>query len=117
MRYGWRAALCITDMLAVVVCASLAPGEVREVSLDVPEGSRVADALAASGLAVPPDAPCGIWGRVVQRDAPLRDGDRVETYRALTVDPKVARRERFARQGTRGTGLFARQRPGGKAGY
>jgi hypothetical protein len=38
-------------------------------------------------------------------------------YRALKVDPKVARRERFARQGARTTGLFARQRPGGKSGY
>jgi putative ubiquitin-RnfH superfamily antitoxin RatB of RatAB toxin-antitoxin module len=103
--------------MRVVMCASLAPGEVCEVSLELPPDSRLADALAASGLAIPPDAPCGIWGRAVERGAPLRDGDRVEAYRALTVDPKVARRERFARQGTRGTGLFARQRPGGKAGY
>ena len=43
--------------------------------------------------------------------------DRVEVYRALKVDPKVARRERFAKQGARTTGLFASKRPGAKAGY
>jgi putative ubiquitin-RnfH superfamily antitoxin RatB of RatAB toxin-antitoxin module len=47
----------------------------------------------------------------------LSAGDRVEVYRALTVDPKTARRERFARQGARTTGLFAKQREGAKAGY
>ena len=104
-------------LMRVVVCATPAPGVVREVAVALPPGSRVADALAACGLPVPPDAPCGVWGRGVERDWRLRDGDRVEVYRALTVDPKVARRERFARQGARGTGLFARQRPGGKAGY
>jgi len=47
----------------------------------------------------------------------LRAGDRLEIYRPLRVDPKVARRERFAKQGARTTGLFARQRPGAKTGY
>ena len=47
----------------------------------------------------------------------LREGDRIELCRALVVDPKVARRERFAKQGARGTGLFARRRPGAAAGY
>ncbi|KAB2896422.1 MAG: RnfH family protein [Burkholderiaceae bacterium] len=103
--------------LRVVVAATLALGAVQEVALELPAHSRVADALAASGLAIPADAPCGIWGRTVERQALVSEGDRVEVYRPLVVDPKVARRERFARQGARGTGLFARQRPGGKAGY
>jgi len=33
------------------------------------------------------------------------------------VDPKVARRERFARQGAKTAGLFAKRRAGAKAGY
>ena len=103
--------------LRVVVCASPAAGQVLEVEVPLPAGSRVADALDASGLELPLDAPCGLWGEAVPRDALLRDGDRVEVYRALTVDPKVARRERFVRQGARNAGLFARRRPGGKAGY
>jgi hypothetical protein len=41
----------------------------------------------------------------------------VELYRPLLVDPKVARRERFRRQGARNTGLFAQRRPGAKPGY
>jgi putative ubiquitin-RnfH superfamily antitoxin RatB of RatAB toxin-antitoxin module len=49
----------------------------------------------------------------------LSNNDRMEIYRALTVDPKVARRERFARQGAKkkAAGLFARRRAGAKAGY
>lgn len=103
--------------LQVWLCASLQPGQVQEQLLRLPAGSCLADALAASGWDVPPDMPCGIWGQVAARASLLRDGDRVECYRPLTADPKTARRERFARQGARASGLFARQRPGGKAGY
>ena len=59
----------------------------------------------------------GIWGRKARLQQLLRDGDRVELYRPLQVDPKVARRERFARQGARAAGLFAKKRAGAKAGY
>lgn len=59
----------------------------------------------------------GVWARVQPLAAPLADGDRVELYRALSIDPKEARRARFAQQGARGTGLFAKRRPGSKAGY
>ena len=38
-------------------------------------------------------------------------------HRELKVDPKVARRERFVKQGARTTGLFAKKRLGAKAGY
>jgi putative ubiquitin-RnfH superfamily antitoxin RatB of RatAB toxin-antitoxin module len=36
----------------------------------------------------------GVFGRLVTLSAPLQNGDRVEMYRALTVDPKEARRRR-----------------------
>jgi uncharacterized protein len=39
-----------------------------------------------------------VWGRVTPLDHVLRDGDRVEIYRPLTVDPKEARRLRYKRQ-------------------
>lgn len=116
-----------TMQVTVVVC--VAPRETQEWTLDLPQGALVADALRACG-AVPLPTPAqgeaaadagpplvGVWGRAVALDAPLQHGDRVEIYRPLKVDPKVARRERFARQGARSTGLFARQRPGGKSGY
>ena len=82
--------------LRVVVCASLAAGQVLEVEVTLPSGRRVADALDASGLVLPLDAPCGLWGEAVSRDALLRDGDRVEVLRALQADPKDARRRRAA---------------------
>jgi putative ubiquitin-RnfH superfamily antitoxin RatB of RatAB toxin-antitoxin module len=59
----------------------------------------------------------GIWGRLTELRQPLRDQDRVEIYRPLRVDPKVARRERFVSQGARTAGLFAKKRAGAKAGY
>ena len=98
----------------VVFCAQA--GQTQEWTLQLPSGACLQDALRAVGLeASACDA--GIWGRRAERAQLLRDGDRVELYRPLLVDPKVARRERFARQGARGAGLFSRQRPGGKAGY
>jgi sulfur carrier protein len=91
---------------------------VREEHLDLPDGACVADALRACGLPVPVDAgEVGIWGRKVDPSHALRERDRVELYRPLLVDPKVARRERFQRQGARAAGLFARRRPGSKPGY
>lgn len=108
----------------VTVAVCLAPREVREWALELPAGATVQDALQAcgvdvqglQGVALGPAA-IGIWGRAAGLDVVLKAQDRVEVYRALKVDPKVARRERFARQGARTTGLFARQRPGGKSGY
>ena len=104
--------------LAITVVVCLAPREVREWELDLPVGATVADALRASCGVEAGEAPSvGIWGRAASLDAVLQPLDRVEIYRPLKVDPKVARRERFARQGARTTGLFARRRPGGKSGY
>ena len=40
------------------------------------------------------NAPVGIFGKVVPRDQPLKDGDRVEIYRPLAEEPKLARRQR-----------------------
>jgi uncharacterized protein len=109
--------------LRVTVTYSPGPREVLEWPLELPAGCTVGDAVAASGLdSVAPElgpgtASVGIWGRQCGWDQLLREGDRVEIYRALAVDPKVARRERFRGQGARATGLFARKRPGAKPGY
>jgi putative ubiquitin-RnfH superfamily antitoxin RatB of RatAB toxin-antitoxin module len=50
----------------------------------------------------------GIWGRVRPLDTPLRERDRIEVYRPLTVDPKEARRQRYAKRGER---IVSRHRP------
>lgn len=109
--------------MSVDVVYAPGPREVLEWPLVLPTGSTVGDAVHASGalqrcpelqhgaLAV------GIWGAVTRLSQTLSDGDRVEIYRPLKVDPKVARRERFRQQGARGAGLFARKRPGAKSGY
>lgn len=109
--------------MRVVLMVSPAPREVLEWPLELPEGAVVQDALAASPLAAAcpgfdwKSAPVGIWGRKAGAAQALRDGDRVEIYRALVADPKVARRERFRKQGARAAGLFAQRRPGAKPGY
>ncbi len=100
-----------------------APREVVEAALEVPEGCTLGQALDRAGwlqrfpeIQAGPLA-LGVWGRKAGWDRTLREGDRVEVVRGLRVDPKVARRERFVGQGARSTGLFARRRPGSKAGY
>lgn len=40
--------------------------------------------------------PIGIFGKKVKDSAPLREGDRVEVYRALLIDPKENRRRKAA---------------------
>jgi putative ubiquitin-RnfH superfamily antitoxin RatB of RatAB toxin-antitoxin module len=105
----------MTVALRVTVVQSPGPREAREWAVDLPMGSTVADALRACGL--PPDDEVGIWGRRTESGQLLRDRDRVELYRPLLVDPKVARRERFRRQGARAAGLFSQRRPGAKQSY
>ena len=104
--------------LTVQVLWSPAPRRVEQVTLSLPQGSTVVDALHAAGLGpLPVGQWVGVWGRKHGLNHHLRDHDRVEVYRPLLVDPKVARRERFRKQGTRGAGLFAKRRVGAQAGY
>lgn len=100
-----------------------APRQVHEASLQVPEGCTLNEALGRAGwLARFPEiasgeVSLGLWGRRASGQTRLREGDRIEIYRDLRADPKVARRERFTGQGARTAGLFARRRPNSKAGY
>lgn len=105
-------------LMHISVVACLAPRQVQEWELQLPEGATVAQALQACGLATA-GAPqnLGVWGRRCELSQALKPGDRLELYRPLRVDPKVARRERFKGQGARTAGLFARRRPGAKPGY
>lgn len=84
--------------LSIEVVFSPAPREVRRLSLSLPKGAKVSDALTACAwpdLPASVEAHVGIWGRKVLLETVLRDQDRVEVYRALTVDPKEARRVRY----------------------
>ena len=91
------------DALHVEIVYCPRPGETDIVTLTLPAGAVVADALAASGL-LPRHALAaeglmlGVWGRRCEPASLLRDRDRVEIYRALIVDPKEARRQRYKGQ-------------------
>jgi len=68
------------------------------VSLRLPAGATVREALAKAGRLDLARGKVGIFGAVVSLDAKLADGDRVEIYRPLAIDPKEARRRRAARK-------------------
>lgn len=110
--------------IQITVVYSPQQREVVERQLAVEEGSTVAQVLAKAGLPAlvmshaAEAGGVGIWGKRVKPAHTLKDLDRVEIYRPLTVDPKVARRERFVGQGAKkAAGLFAKRRIGAKAGY
>ena len=117
----------MAEPLHITVCFSPEPRQVLELALTLPPGRRLRAALALARQhphwpAAWDERACqnlspGIWGRKAEWSALLREGDRVEFYRPLRVDPKVARRERFGQQGARRAGLFAKKRPGAAAGY
>ena len=119
------------SLIQVTLCWSLQPRRVWEHHVTVPEGSTV-EAVVDAGIVLcqqadPTVSPTdlaklqflqpGIWGRKAEWHTTVREGDRVELYRPLKVDPKVARRQRFKRQGKGRTGLFANRKRGAAAGY
>jgi putative ubiquitin-RnfH superfamily antitoxin RatB of RatAB toxin-antitoxin module len=79
------------------------PDREEALTVRLPQGATVADAVRASGiLARYPHIdiarqPLGIYGKRVASSTPLANGDRVEIYRPLEVDPKEARRRRAAK--------------------
>ena len=119
------------QFVQVTLCWSLAPRHVQEIHLQVPAGSTVqivlergvtqllqspgcTDDIALSSLQFQQP---GIWGKKVPWTQVVQAEDRIELYRPLKVDPKVARRQRFKRQGKGRTGLFAKRKSGSAAGY
>lgn len=109
----------------VTVCVVFSPQarQTYECHLQLIPGATLKQAIAQSGLLkeLNPDLvaslECGVWGRKAALSRVLREGDRVEIYRPLRVDPKEARRLRFAGQGRKSAGLFQKKRDGAKAGY
>lgn len=107
----------MAEAVLSVQVAWLQGASVQEKTVMLPAGATLGDALSACGLMASEQHACGVWGRVLPLTHALHHGDRVEIYRPLRVDPKVARRERFAKQGARSAGLFASRRTNSKAGY
>jgi putative ubiquitin-RnfH superfamily antitoxin RatB of RatAB toxin-antitoxin module len=85
-------------------------GDVQHRWLEVEEGTTI-DALlrGCADFSPPPgELRVGIWGRLRPLDTLLRERDRIEVYRPLKVDPKEARRQRYANRGER---IVSRHRP------
>lgn len=86
----------------VVEVAYARPERQLIVRVAVSEGATVEEALWASKIQEEfPEidlgsAPVGVFGKLSERDARLRPGDRVEIYRPLIADPKEIRKQRAA---------------------
>lgn len=78
------------------------PDKQEIVAVQVPEGATAVRAVKLSGITaifpeIDPDSiDMGIFGKVIKNPAEheLREGDRVELYRPLQIDPKQARLNR-----------------------
>lgn len=88
-------------MLQVEV-AYARPDRQEILSVQVPEGATAVDAVNQSGIvAIFPEIDAetidmGIFGKAIKKPAEqeLREGDRIELYRPLLIDPKQARLNR-----------------------
>ena len=87
-------------LLRVTIACSPSPGHAFETVLELPAPATALDAIRASGLFERHpelglgEPLVGIWGRACAPATLLADGDRVEVYRPLTMDPNEARRLR-----------------------
>ena len=89
----------MADGVIRIEVAAAGPEHQVVVSLEVPAGTTLAEAVDRSGIArqmpefeITPGR-LGIFGRVRAPETPLREGDRAEIYRPLTADPKEVRRQ------------------------
>jgi uncharacterized protein len=93
----------MTALIAAEVVYAL-PLRQSATVLEVAEGATVRDVLRLSGVfEAHPElkverCEVAIWGRIVDLDSPVRDGDRLELCRPLIADPKSARRQRAGRK-------------------
>jgi putative ubiquitin-RnfH superfamily antitoxin RatB of RatAB toxin-antitoxin module len=90
-----------SECIEVRVCDAKVKS-LSEITLMLPIGATLGDALtqarAHTGFSMLIDeaVAVGVFGKKLDLGATLCDGDRVELYRSLVVEPKVARRRRAA---------------------
>lgn len=83
------------------------PDRQEIIAVDVEQGTTALDAVRRSGIVslfpeIDPDTSnMGIFGKAIKKPSTheLRDGDRVEIYRPLKIDPKQARLNRAKKKG------------------
>lgn len=89
------------ERIRVEVVYALPQRQLR-VGLELPAGTTAIAAVLASGLSARhPEidlvrGKIGVFGKVVGPETALADGDRVEIYRPMAIDPKAARSARAA---------------------
>ena len=88
--------------MQVEVCYA-SPTQQCLLSVLVPENSMASEAIQRSGILTRfpelklEDVVLGIFSKQCSLETVLKEGDRVEIYRSLTIDPKTARRLRAER--------------------
>ena len=90
------------DTVEVEVVYCPCPGVTDSTRLQLVATATVAGAVQASGVLQrhgldAAQLRVGVWNHAREPGSALRQGDRVEIYRILTVDPKEARRLRYKR--------------------
>jgi putative ubiquitin-RnfH superfamily antitoxin RatB of RatAB toxin-antitoxin module len=70
------------------------------VRLEVPDESTIQEAIELSGVLKQypqidlTTQKVGVFGKLAKLEAPIKEGDRIEIYRKITVDPKQVQRRR-----------------------
>ena len=89
----------MSNIIQVEVAYAL-PDKQKIMKVDVVEGTSAKEAVMESGILKEfvdieiSTVKLGIFGKAVKSDTTLRAGDRVEIYRPLIADPKLARKKR-----------------------
>ena len=92
----------MSDFIRVSV-AYASPKRQAEVAANVPAGTTIDQSLTllateiAALTAGEATVAVGVWGKIRPPQYVLREGDRIELYRALEADPKQARRTRASK--------------------
>ena len=94
----------MADAIDIVVAYAAEPGDELIVGLRVAANATLAEAVEASGILLRhPEinrsvAHLGVWGKTKRADTRVREGDRIEVYRQLLVEPNAARLARAAKR-------------------
>ena len=88
------------DNVLAIEVAYASPQKSCLISFNVEQGTTIQQAIVASGILKQchdidlQKNKVGIFSNIVGLDVLVREGDRIEIYRPLTLDPKEARRLR-----------------------